>query len=158
MLNSLKEATALKVEQGRFLSATHEEIRSGATTDIYFVNTRDVLNSVGLLDTPVTAEIFTRSTGLFAGIKEVMELLRGLPVQVEALPEGEPFTPKETVVRIRGPYGAFGVYETVLLGILSSSCPAPARGPQRPASVWTQLRGSRCSALGRGIFTPPWRR
>ncbi|MBR1671428.1 MAG: nicotinate phosphoribosyltransferase [Fretibacterium sp.] len=122
MLNSLKDVAAFKVEGGRFLSATHEEIRSGATTDIYFVNTRDVLGSMGMLDTPVTAEIFTRSTGLFAGMREVMELLRGLPIQVEALPEGEPFSPKETVVRIRGPYGAFGVFETTLLGILSSSC------------------------------------
>ena len=81
-----------------------------------------MLRSVGRLDTPVTAEIFTRTNGIFAGVGETLELLRDLPLQVEALPEGEPFAPKETVVRIRGPYGAFGVYETTLLGILSSSC------------------------------------
>ena len=122
MLNSLKDATAFKAGSGRFMSATHEEIRSGATTDIYFVNTRDVLGSVGLLDTPVTAEIFTRTTGLFAGMGEVLELLRGLPLEIEALPEGERFSPKETVLRIRGSYGAFGLYETTLLGMLSSAC------------------------------------
>ena len=109
MLGSLKDVADFKVEKGRFLSATHEEIRSGATTDVYFVNTRDILASLGCLDTPVTAEIFTRTHGLFAGLDELMELLRGLPVEVEALPEGERFSPKETLVRIRGPYGAFGV-------------------------------------------------
>ena len=122
MLNSLKDVTALKVNPQRFHSATHDELKAGATTDIYFINTRDVLASVNKLDTPVTAEIFTRTTGMFAGLQEVMELLGDLPVTVEALPEGEYFSPKEVVMRIRGPYGAFGFHETNLLGILSSSC------------------------------------
>ena len=122
MLDSLKDVTALKVDPARFRSATHEEIKAGATTDIYFINTRDVLRSAGKLDTEVTAEIFTRTTGMFAGLGEVMELLRDAPVKIEALPEGEYFSPKEVVMRIRGPYGAFGIHETNLLGILSSSC------------------------------------
>ena len=121
MLSFLKDVTDFKTETRRLLSATHEEIRSGATTDVYFVNTRDILASMGKLDVPVTAEIFTRSSGLFAGMGEVLELLRGFSVEVEALPEGGRFSPKETLVRIRGSYGAFGVFETTLLGILSSS-------------------------------------
>ena len=122
MLNSLKEVTNLKVDPKRFFSATHEEIASGKTTDIYFINTRDVLNSVDMLNTEVTAEIFTRTNGMFAGLQEVLELLKDAPVKIEALPEGEYFSPKEVVMRIKGPYGAFGIYETVLLGMLSSSC------------------------------------
>lgn len=122
VLDSLKEVTELKVKPSRFHSATHEEIKAGATTDIYFINTRDVLRSVDMLDTPVTAEIFTRSTGMFAGMSEVLELLKDSPVEIEALPEGEYFSPKEVVMRIRGSYGAFGMHETTLLGILSSSC------------------------------------
>lgn len=121
MLNSLKDLDTFKVEWERFLSATHEEIRAAATTDIYFINTRDVLASTGDLDTPVTAEIFSRANGIFAGLGELMELLKDRPVEIEALKEGERFSPKETVVRIRGAYGAFGVYETALLGILASS-------------------------------------
>lgn len=121
MLNFLRDVTNFTPESKRFLSATHEEIRSGATTDVYFVNTRDILASIESLDVSVTAEIFTRSSGLFAGLGEVLELLRGLPVEVEALSEGDRFSPKETLVRIRGPYGAFGIFETTLLGILSSS-------------------------------------
>ena len=122
MLNSLRDVTALKVNPERLRSASHDEIKSGATTDIYFINTRDVLASVNMLDTEVTAEIFTRTTGMFAGLGEVLELLKDSPVTVEALPEGEYFSPKEVVMRIRGPYGAFGYHETNLLGILSSSC------------------------------------
>ncbi|MDY6400127.1 MAG: nicotinate phosphoribosyltransferase [Synergistales bacterium] len=122
VLNSLKDVTALKVNPARLYSATHDEIKSGATTDIYFINTRDVLNSVNMLDTPVVAEIFTRTTGMFAGLAEVLELLKGAPVKIEAIPEGEYFSPKEVLVRITGPYGAFGYHETDILGILSSSC------------------------------------
>ncbi len=122
MLKSLQEATSLKVKSERFLSATHDEIKSGATTDIYFINTRDVLSSVNMLDTKVTAEIFSRSTGIFAGCGEVFELLKDANVEIESLKEGDTFTPKEVVMRIKGSYGEFGIYETVLLGMLSSSC------------------------------------
>lgn len=122
MLNSLRDVTALKVNPERLRSASHDEIKSGATTDIYFINTRDVLASVNMLDTEVTAEIFTRTTGMFAGLGEVLELLKDSPVTVEALPEGEYFSPKEVVMRIKGAYDAFGYHETNLLGILSSSC------------------------------------
>ena len=122
MIDSLRDATALKASTRRMHSANNDEIKSGATTDIYFINTRDVLRSVGRLDTPVTAEIFTRTTGMFAGLDEVLELLSDAPVKIEALPEGEYFSPKEVVMRITGPYGAFGYHETNLLGILSSSC------------------------------------
>jgi nicotinate phosphoribosyltransferase len=121
MLNSLKDVTGLKVGGGRFLSATHEEIRSGAATDVYFVNTRDVLASVGRLNVEVAAEIFARKNGIFAGTGEVLELLKGRSLEIEALPEGEPFSPKETLLRVRGAYGDFGMYETTLLGFLSSS-------------------------------------
>jgi nicotinate phosphoribosyltransferase len=121
MLNSLKDVDGFRTDGNRFFSASHEEIRSGATTDIYFVNTRDVLASIGRLDVPAAAEVFARKGGLFAGIGEVCELLSGLPLEVEALPEGTRFEPKETLLRVRGSYGDFGVFETALLGFLSSS-------------------------------------
>ena len=120
MLNSLRDVDTFKAGGGRFLSATHEEIRSGATTDIYFINTRDVLASVGRLNVLVVAEVFARREGLFAGVGEVLELLKDCPLEIEALPEGECFSPKETVLRIRGSYRDFGLFETTL-GFLSSS-------------------------------------
>jgi nicotinate phosphoribosyltransferase len=122
-LDSLDEVSRTELSPNRLLSATHEEILQGWTTDIYFLKTREVLRSAGRLETPVTAEIFAREDGIFVGLREALVVLDGtdVPLQVEALPEGEPFSPKEVLLRIRGPYGAFGLFETVLLGMLASS-------------------------------------
>jgi len=108
-------------EVNRFFSASHEEIQSGLTTDVYFVKTRDVLESLGRLDAQVVAEIFARKPGVFAGLPEVLRLLQGRGLKIFALEEGESFEGKEVLMRIEGPYSAFGMYETVILGMLASS-------------------------------------
>ena len=105
----------------RFFSATHEEILEAHTTDIYFLRTRDILAHTGRLDTPVCADVFNRDGGILCGVREVENLLRGRGVEVLSLNEGDRFDPLEIIMRIRGPYGAFGLYETALLGLLSSS-------------------------------------
>jgi len=105
--------------QHRLHSASHEEILAGATTDIYFVRTLEILRSLGLADTPVVAEIFASSDGVLAGVDEVRYLLRNTGVLIESLRDGETFSAREVVMRIEGPYGQFGMYETVLLGMLS---------------------------------------
>ena len=71
----------------------------------------------------MVAEVFTRKRGTFAGSEEVLNLFRKLPnpPQVEALAEGESFEAKEVLMRISGTYESFGLYETVLLGMLASS-------------------------------------
>lgn len=106
---------------GRLFSATHEEITGGATADVYFVKTQEILEREGKGDTVVTAEIFPSRPGVLAGIPECLELLKDLPVKVWAVNEGETFSEKETLIRVTGPYSAFGPYETALLGILASS-------------------------------------
>lgn len=120
-MNAFKDVQNMTVGEERFFSATHEEILRGATTDVYFVKTRDVLRYAGKLETPVTAEVFAQRAGIFAGSPEVLHLFKGKPLHIEALPEGVPFEAKETVMRIRGPYGDFGMHETVLLGMLASA-------------------------------------
>lgn len=110
------------LERERVLhSATHEEILEAATTDIYFVKSFEILKDLGLESTPVTAEIFAGEGGILAGMEEALNLLRGRKVQVWALPEGTTIAPKEVVMRITGPYGEFGVFETALLGMLASA-------------------------------------
>ena len=59
-LDGQKDIASYEHVGGRLFSATHEEILTGWTTDIYFLKTRDVLRSAGLLETPVVAEVFTR--------------------------------------------------------------------------------------------------
>lgn len=122
-LDTQKDTLDFNLEPDRLFSATHEEILAGWTTDIYFIKTRDVLRAAGLLETPVVAEIFARKSGIFAGVEEVLRLFRTLPnpPKVEALKEGTPFEAKEVVMRITGTYESFGMYETVILGMLASS-------------------------------------
>lgn len=113
---------SVKISPDRLLhSATHEEILGGLTTDVYFVRTRDILSKMGLLETPVTADVFARRGGLLCGTEEVANLLRGKGCEISSLGEGDVFEAFEPVMRISGPYSSFGMYETVLLGMLSSA-------------------------------------
>ncbi|MBQ6842988.1 MAG: nicotinate phosphoribosyltransferase [Firmicutes bacterium] len=121
-IDSLSKVEALKPQTGReYFAAEHAEISAGATTDIYFIKTIDILRHLGKENTVVTAEIFARKPGVFCGLPEAMNLLKDSNVEVWALPEGERFEPKEVLMRIRGPYAEFGVLEAPLLGILASS-------------------------------------
>jgi len=107
--------------RNRLFSATHEEIRMGATAEVYFVRTQEILEKEGKGDTVVTVEIFSGRPGVLAGTAECLELLKGLPLEIWGMDEGEEISEKETVMRITGPYSVFGPYETALLGILASS-------------------------------------
>lgn len=117
-----KEVQAFQVtDTKRLFSAEQEEIRRGLTTDVYFVKTKEILEQQGHAHTEVTAEVFARRGGVAAGIEEVCRLLADEDVEMHGIPEGQPFGPKEVVLRIRGSYAQFGIYETALLGILASS-------------------------------------
>ena len=105
----------------RLFSATHEEVLRGDTADVYFLKAREILEGAGLLDTPVTAEVFAGRTGILAGTEEVKGLLKERGLEVWGVSEGTPVDRKEVVLRIKGPYGAFAHLETALLGILASS-------------------------------------
>jgi len=128
-------------DKNRLFSATHEEIISGATADVYFVRTNEILNKEGKADTCVTVEIFPSRPGILAGMVECLYLLDGLSLEVWGLEEGESFEAKEPVMRIKGPYSVFGAYETALLGILASS------------SAWaTRARECREAAMDKPFF------
>jgi len=103
----------------RLQSATHEEIVAGATTDVYFVRTLEMLRSLGLAGTPVAAEIFPNRDGICVGVDEVRYLLRDAGVTIESLREGDRFAAREVIMRIAGPYERFGMFETILLGMLA---------------------------------------
>jgi nicotinate phosphoribosyltransferase len=121
-LDKTSDIETIKIPAGRkFFSATHEEISSGATTDIYFLRTRDILRSLGLLDTRVVADVFARRGGVFCGSEEVRRLLDGSNVEFYAIPDGARYEALETVMQISGPYSEFGLFETVLLGMAASA-------------------------------------
>ena len=122
LLDTMAAVAAFRPEDGRRqTSADWSEIRRGATADVYFARGADILRRAGRLDTPVVAEVFSQSDGVLCGVEEARGLLEGRPVDVEALAEGERFSAKEPVMRLRGAYGAFGLFETALLGALASA-------------------------------------
>ncbi len=122
LISSLEQVRQLQIKPGRaFHSAQHEEIANGATTDIYFIRTYEILKKLGKVDVPVTAEIFPRRGGVICGVEEVMGLLKDKKVSVWGLPEGSTFEARETVLRIQGPYSEFGIFETTILGMLASA-------------------------------------
>lgn len=115
----------------RFLIPNDDEIKSGLTTDYYFVNVESILDGEGI-NPRVAMEVYTRylpftdNWGIVSGIYESLKLLEDVPVNVWAMDEGELFlTSKadiayEPVMRIEGRYRDFARYETALLGFLCS--------------------------------------
>jgi nicotinate phosphoribosyltransferase len=66
----------------------------------------------------VTASALPDDWAVFCGLSDVIALLEGIPVTVDAMPEGSIFLKNEPVVRISGKYRDFCRYETAILGFL----------------------------------------
>jgi len=106
---------------GTFLTVSDEAIKNGECTDVYFVRTEEILAADGinpLVTMEVTAGSLPDTWGVFCGLADVVTLLAGLPVTVEAMPEGTVFCRNEPVLRITGKYRDFCRYETAILGFL----------------------------------------
>lgn len=114
----------------RFHLASEEEIKTGKTTDVYFVRTKEILQAKGLAKLRVVME--ATASGLpngwhwavLCGIDEVTYLFGGLPVDVYSMDEGTIFKPRDIngirvpVFTIEGSYGEFCELETPLLGLI----------------------------------------
>jgi nicotinate phosphoribosyltransferase len=106
----------------RFDVVSEAAIRDGTATDAYFLRTEETLEAADRnprVVTEVTQDQFpTGEFDLLAGVKDAAHLLEGLPVDVDAMAEGQLFD-GGPVMRIEGPYLEFARYETSLLGLLS---------------------------------------
>ena len=103
------------------------EILSGESADVYFARAESILEREGL-DPMVVMEVFSRESGVLCGIDEAKNLIAHVlddadpsEATVEALDDGDTFSPKEVVLRIRARYRRFGLYETAILGMLAQS-------------------------------------
>lgn len=106
---------------GTFLTVTDELIRNGECTDIYFIRTEEALKNDNLnphVVMEVTATSLPDSWAVSCGLADVLALLDGVPVTVDAMPEGTIFYRNEPVLRIAGKYRDFCRYETAILGFL----------------------------------------
>lgn len=106
-----------------FHTANADEVLAGRITDIYFERTLRILKAARV-NPAVKAEFIAKSLpkgwpwAVFAGLGEALQVLKGLPVRVRAMREGEVFYPYEPVMEIEGRYQDFCVYETALLGLI----------------------------------------
>jgi len=115
--------------QSRFGTASDDDIKKGMTTDVYFVNTLNVLKKKRMSKT-VAAEFTIPHLpgdwkwGLYAGADELVSLFEGVNVDLYSIPNGTVFHPKDAkgvnvpVAMLHGDYATFCVYETAALGLI----------------------------------------
>jgi nicotinate phosphoribosyltransferase len=103
------------------------EILTGDSADVYFARAEEILAKEGL-DPVVVMEVFARQAGVLCGIDEAKVLIAhvlghapGDEAVVEALDDGDTFSSREVVLRIRARYRQFGLYETAILGMMAQS-------------------------------------
>jgi len=104
-----------------------EAILTGESADAYFHRALDILEREGL-DPMVVMEVFSRESGVLCGIDEAKVLLAHVlaaakpgEAVVESLSDGDVFTDREVVLRIRARYRLFGLYETAFLGMMAQA-------------------------------------
>jgi nicotinate phosphoribosyltransferase len=115
------EGKPILPSMGTFLTVSDEAIRNGECTDIYFIRTEEALKNDNInphVVMEVTATSLPDSWAVFCGLADVLALLDGIPVTVDAMPEGTVFYRNEPVLRIAGNYRDFCRYETAILGFL----------------------------------------
>jgi nicotinate phosphoribosyltransferase len=109
-----------------------DRIRHGYYSDAYFVYTKQLLEETGR-HPRVTMQVFQKKESLLGGIDEaiaVLKLCSGSErggewvtgwnqLEVRALQEGDPVSPRESVLTIAGDYALFAHLETVYLGCLA---------------------------------------
>ena len=126
-----------------FHTADARDILSGKITDVYFERTMTILKAKGV-NPVVKAEFIAktlpegRSWSVFAGLEEVLYLVKHLPIKVRAMKEGTVFFPYEPVIEIEGRYQDLCVYETALLGLICQ-----ASGVATKAARFKRLAGER---------------
>ena len=126
-----------------FHVAEEKEIMDGKVTDVYFNRTLEILEQKEI-NCKVKAEFAAKSLpeeyqwAVLAGLEEVINLLKDLPVNVRAMKEGTIFYPNQPVLEIEGNYQDFCVYETAILGLLCQ-----ATGIATKAARYKKLAGER---------------
>jgi len=109
-----------------FFVANFEDIKKGKITDVYFVNTMEILKKKGI-DKRVKAEFIVKRLpegipwAVFTGLEEVGNIIEGLNIKVRAMREGTIIKPYQPVMEIEGNYTEFGILETSILGLICQS-------------------------------------
>ncbi len=127
-----------------FHTATESDLRAGLLTDVYFRRTVEILRAHGA-DRPVVMEITAGdlpkdwSWACLCGIEELAAVCHGVPVDVDAMPEGSLFFPGEPVARFSGKYTDFAELETAFLGLLCQASGIMTRASRCRAAAGDRL-------------------
>src|SRR3954453_19653110 len=137
-----------------------KRLRSGYYSDAYFNFTKELLEAKERRPF-VTLQVFQKREALLGGIDEAIAIVReGAGARgadgswspgwdaltVHALHEGDPISPRETVMTIEGDYSLFAHLETVYLGSLA-----------RRTLITTNVRDVVDAAAGKPIIYSPAR-
>ncbi len=110
-----------------------ERIRDGYYSDAYFVYTKQLLEEEDR-HPRVTMQVFQKQESVLGGVDEAIAVLKTCAgrreangewisgwgeLEVNALHEGDPIAPLETVMTIEGDYSLFAHLETVYLGCMA---------------------------------------
>lgn len=113
----------------KFHIATDEEIKSGLTSDVYYIRTKEIIEKKNM-NKNVVAEITVGKLprdwewGVLCGVEELVNLYENIPVDLYAIPEGTIFPKRDEggikipLVEIIGKYGDFVSIETATVGLL----------------------------------------
>lgn len=129
-----------------FHIANSEEILKGQVTDVYFERVMKVLKAKAI-NPMVKAEFIVKSFpdnykwAIFAGLEEVLYLVKDFPIKIRSITEGSAFYPYEPIFEIEGRYQDFCVFETAILGLLCQ-----ASGIATKAARFKKLAGERIVA------------
>lgn len=118
----------LKIE-GKIERLTNEtfkfdsRIRDGWYSAVYFLKTTKIVKKFHP-NHIVTMQFFARNSGILCGIDEAIALIHTFAdnqenLQIQALMDGDEFSPFEPVLKIKGHYQDFGFLEGIIDGILA---------------------------------------
>ena len=92
--------------------------------DEYFNRSYATVQDTPLEHQRVCYAVFSRQSGLLAGVGDVLDLVRGYAgpgVVVRGKSDGDSFAAREVVMTLEGPFGALVTLETEYLGMLAMS-------------------------------------
>lgn len=103
-----------------FYNISEDRLKRGKSTDIYFKYTKKILKEKDI-NPKVALEVTASSRGIFTGLEEVLNLMKGKNVDISSMKEGTFFKKNEPVMRIEGNYLDICIFETTILGFICQS-------------------------------------
>lgn len=125
-----------------FHTASDKEILDGKLTDVYFNRSRKILKQEGI-DKKVRMEARVKNIkggdwGIFTGLQNVQNLLKGKDIDLWALPEGSAFRAYEPVLVLETDYKEFAPLETPLLGFICQATGISTKAARIKAAAESQ--------------------